>query len=133
MPTIVTLVGNLVSDPEERSVGSDKNLTKIRVACTDRVYDGSGGWKDGDTAFYTVSAWRNLGKYVLSSLKKGDKVIVQGKMKYSEFKRADGTNGHSYEVEATDVGIALYAKTAKNVETSSVKESDIVKGPNPWS
>jgi single-strand DNA-binding protein len=135
MPTVVTVVGNLVKDPEEKNFGDGKNVTRVRVACTDRMPDGNGGWKDGDTAFYNVSAWRNLGKHVNSTLKKGDRVIVQGKMKYSEFKRQDGSNGHSYEIEATDVGIALTTKTAKE-KTSVGSSSPVVSAGldgNPWS
>ncbi len=137
MPAMTTIVGNLVRDPESKEFGSDKNLTKIRVACTDRMPDGNGGWKDGDTAFYDVSAWRSLGKYMASSLKKGDKVIVQGKIKYREFKRNDGTNGHAYEIEATDVGISLYAKTAKKDgsnpwDTSSSTVVNNSTEPDPW-
>lgn len=133
MPTVITVVGNLVKDPEEKDFGSNKNVTKIRVACTDRIPDGDGGWKDGDTAFYNVSAWRNLGKHVASTLKKGDKVIVQGRMKYSEFKKQDGSNAHSYEIEATDLGIALTSKTAKESSFSSSKVSVGSGEKNPWS
>jgi len=136
MPAMTTIVGNLVRDPEEKEFGPDKNITKIRVACTDRMPDGNGGWKDGDTAFYDVSAWRSLGKYMASSLKKGDKVIVQGKIRYREFKRNDGSNGHAYEIEATDVGVSLYAKTAKPYSGSTAKAgTDTINTSteeNPW-
>lgn len=133
MPTVITVVGNLVKDPEEKDFGLNKNVTKMRVACTDRIPDGDGGWKDGDTAFYNVSAWRNLGKHVASTLKKGDKIIVQGRMKYSEFKKQDGSNGHSYDIEATDLGIALTSKTAKESSISSSKVSVDSGEKNPWS
>ena len=138
MPAVTTIVGNLVRDPEEKTFGEDKNVTNIRVACTDRMPNGKGGWKDGDTAFYNVSAWRSLGKYMASSLKKGDKVIVQGKIKYHEFKKNDGTNGHAYEIEASDVGIALYAKTAKKDasgnpwDTSKSSTINVSTEPDPW-
>lgn len=130
MPTNITIVGNLVKDPEEKDFGQNKNVTRIRVACTDRIPDGNGGWKDGDTAFYNVSGWRNLGKHMANTLKKGDKVIVQGRIKYSEYKRPDGSNGQSYDIEANDLGIALTSKTAK--ENKSVV--NIGGGEkNPWS
>jgi single-strand DNA-binding protein len=133
MPTLVTIVGNLVKDPEEKNFGDNKNVTRVRVACTDRVPDGSGGWKDGDTAYYNVSAWRNLGKHVASTLKKGDRVMVQGRIKYSEFKKSDGTNSHAYEIEANDVGIVLTSKTAS--KSSTTQKDPIVSvsdEENPW-
>jgi single-strand DNA-binding protein len=139
MPAVTTIVGNLVRDPESKEFGPDKNVTNIRVACTDRMPDGKGGWKDGDTAFYNVSAWRSLGKYMASSLKKGDKVIVQGKIKYHEFKKSDGTNGHAYEIEASDVGLALYSKTAKKDASSNPWDTssntttvNTSNEPDPW-
>jgi single-strand DNA-binding protein len=135
MPAVTTLVGNLVKDPESKDFGQDKNVTNIRIACSDRVPDGKGGWKDGNTAYYNVSAWRSLGKYMASTLKKGDRVIVTGKIKYNEFKKNDGTNGHSYEIEASDVGISLTSKTAKKNpwETNGdVKVQNGTSEEDPW-
>jgi single-strand DNA-binding protein len=80
MPQVITAVGNLVKDPEVKTFEKGA-LTKLRIACTDRMSDGNGGWKDGDTNFYDVAVWKSLGEYAASTLKKGDKVIVQGKMK----------------------------------------------------
>jgi len=134
MPTNITIVGNLVKDPEEKDFGPNKNVTRMRVACSDRIPDGNGGWKDGDTAFYNISAWRNLGKHASSTLKKGDKVIVQGRVKYSEFKRSDGSNGHSYDIEATDLGIALTSKTANTKSSpADITKVSLSKEDNPWS
>jgi len=137
MPAITTIVGNLVKDPEEKTFGPDKNVTNIRVACSDSIPDGKGGWKDLGTAYYNVSGWRNLGKYMASSLKKGDRVIVQGKIKYHEFKKNDGTNGHAYEIEASDIGIALYSKTAKKLSgnpwsTSEATVTQQAPEEDPW-
>jgi len=137
MPAITTIVGNLVRDPESKDFGPDKNVTNIRVACSDRIPDGKGGWKDTDTAYYNVSAWRSLGKHMASSLKKGDRVIVTGKIKYHEFKKNDGTNGHAYEIEASDIGISLTSKTAKKSGDNPWETKDEVSVPNstqedPW-
>jgi len=138
MATVLTIVGNLTKDPEEKDYGSNKNVTKFRVACTDRYKGEDGVWKDGDTAYYNVSAWRTLGKNVASTFKKGDKVIVQGKLKYNEFKREDGTLVNNYDIEATDVGIALTSKTAggnfEKANFGSTKVTVPVSGnENPWS
>ena len=126
MPQNITAVGNLVKDPEVKSFEKG-SLTKLRIACTDRTPDGNGGWKDGDTNFYDVAVWKTLGEYAASSLKKGDKVMVQGKMKYREFKRNDGSNGHSYEIDATDIGVYLTKKTA-NISTITVPKDKTVWG-----
>jgi len=123
MPQLITAVGNLVKDPEVKSFDNG-SLTKLRIACTDRTPDGNGGWKDGDTNFYDVAVWKTLGEYAASTLKKGDKVIVQGKMKYREFKRNDGSNGHAYEIDANDLGIYLTKKTASPANTTVSVSND---------
>ena len=53
MPQVITAIGNLVKDPEVKTFEKG-SLTKLRIACTDRMSDGNGGWKDGDTNFYDV-------------------------------------------------------------------------------
>lgn len=128
MPQQITAVGNLVKDPEIKKFDNG-SLTKIRIACTDRTPDGSGGWKDGDTNFYDVAVWKTLGEYAASTLKKGDKVIVQGKMKYREFKRNDGSNGHAYEIDASDLGVYLTKKTANQPVR---QDQEVVAGSNIW-
>jgi single-strand DNA-binding protein len=122
MPQQITAVGNLVKDPEVKNFDNG-SLTKLRIACTDRMSDGNGGWKDGNTNFYDVAIWKTLGEYAASTLKKGDKVIVQGKLKYREFKRNDGTNGNAYEIDATDLGLYLTKKTA-NISNNTIISSD---------
>ena len=119
MPQVITAVGNLVKDPEVKTFEKGA-LTKLRIACTDRMSDGNGGWKDGDTNFYDVAVWKSLGEYAASTLKKGDKVIAQGKMKYREFKKNDGSNGHAYEIDASDLGVYLTKKTANPVAATVV-------------
>jgi single-strand DNA-binding protein len=133
MPQTITAVGNLVKDPEVKTFEKG-SLTKLRIACTDSYPDGNGGWKDSDTNFYDVTVWRSLGEYAASTLKKGDKVIVQGKMKYREFKRNDGSNGHAYEIDASDLGLYLSKKTANktNSVTSSEPATATTKDGNIW-
>jgi len=77
MATLITVVGNLVKDPEVKDLGAGKVLAKLRVASTERFQDSDGSWKDGDTAFYDVVCWRTLAENVAGSLSKGNKVIVQ--------------------------------------------------------
>lgn len=135
MPTVVTIVGNLTKDPEEKDYGSNKNVTKLRVACSDRYKTETGEWKSADTAYYNVSAWRGLGKTILNTFKKGDKIIVHGKMKYTEFKREDGTLANYYDIEAIDVGIGLKSQASEestdnawSKKTISTKSNE----ENPW-
>jgi single-strand DNA-binding protein len=135
MATTITVIGNLVKDPEKKDLGSGKVLAKLRVASTERFQDSDGTWKDGDTAFYDVVCWRTLAENVSSNLTKGNKVIVHGKLKYREFDRKDGTKGNAFEIDATDVGQSLSIKSGTFNKTSNVSNSTVSVGaeePDPW-
>lgn len=135
MATTITVIGNLVKDPEKKDLGSGKVLAKLRVASTERFQDSDGTWKDGDTAFYDVVCWRTLAENVSSNLSKGNKVIVHGKLKYREFDRKDGTKGNAFEIDATDVGQSLSIKSGTFNKTSNVSNSTVsvgVEEPDPW-
>jgi single-strand DNA-binding protein len=135
MATIITVVGNLVKDPEVKDLGAGKVLAKLRVASTERFQDSDGSWKDGDTAFYDVVCWRTLAENVAGSLAKGNKVIVHGKLKYREFVRKDGTKGNAFEIDATDVGQSMSIKSGTFNKTSNVSNSTVsvgVEEPDPW-
>ena len=135
MATTITVIGNLVKDPEKKDLGSGKVLTKLRLASTERFQDSDGTWKDGDTAFYDVVCWRTLAENVSSNLSKGNKVIVHGKLKYREFDRKDGTKGNAFEIDATDVGQSLSIKSGTFNKTSNVSNSTVSVGaeePDPW-
>ena len=135
MATLITVVGNLVKDPEVKDLGAGKVLAKLRVASTERFQDSDGSCKDGDTAFYDVVCWRTLAENVAGSLSKGNKVIVHGKLKYREFLRKDGTKGNAFEIDATDVGQSMSIKTGSFSKSTSVANSTVSVGseePDPW-
>ena len=68
--THVTITGNLTEDPELRYTPNGAPVANLRVAVTPRVKDGD-GWKDGETSFFQVTAWRTLAENVAESLTKG--------------------------------------------------------------
>jgi single-strand DNA-binding protein len=108
----ITVIGNLVRDPEVK--GHSGSIVKIRIASTERVNENN-EWRDGDTAYFDIACFKTLGENVMSSLKKGDKVVVHGKLKYREFERKTGEKGHDYEILANEVGPALSKKARTNV------------------
>jgi len=103
----ITLVGNLVRDAEVRAAG-DKKLTKLRVASNDRIKIGD-EWKDGDATYTDVTAWRKLGQGA-AALKRGDRVVVTGKLKGREYTNNEGTKIYAYEIDATDIGLSVLAR-----------------------
>lgn len=123
--SMITVIGNLVADPESK-VAAGHNLARLRVATNERVKDASGEWKDGDTTYVDVTCWRKLADGA-SSLKKGQRIVVYGKLKGRSFQRKDGTNGYAYEIEATDVGTSIMSRGSTQQRTV---EPDL---ENPWS
>lgn len=117
--TVITVVGNLVEDPELRYTPSGAAVAKFRIASTPRTFDReSGQWKDGEALFLTCSVWRNYAENVAESLSRGSRVIVQGRLKQRSFETREGEKRTVYELDVDEVGPALRFATAK-VQKSS--------------
>jgi Single-strand binding protein family len=78
--THVTIVGNLTDDPEVSFTPNGAAVCNFRVAVTARIKDGD-TWRDGDTSFYRITAWRQLATHIGDSLAKGNRVIVVGQLR----------------------------------------------------
>lgn len=112
--TIITVVGNLVDDPELRFTPSGAAVANFRLASTPRQFDRqTGDWKDGDTLFLSCAVWRQAAENVAESLQKGMRVIVQGRLKIRQFERQDGSRGQSTEIDVDEVGPSMRTQTAK--------------------
>lgn len=126
---MITIIGNLVADPETKDAGGHK-LAKLRLASNERIKDANGEWKDSDTTYVDVTCWRRLAEGS-ASLKKGQRVIVHGKLKGRSFQRKDGTNGYAYEIEAVDVGPSIIARGTDT--THFLQKLDVLPDvDNPW-
>ncbi len=80
--TLITLVGNLVDDPELRFTPSGAAVANFTVASTPRTYNkDSGQWVDGDALFLRCSIWRTAAENVAESLCRGMRVIAQGRLR----------------------------------------------------
>lgn len=112
--TIITVVGNLVDDPELRFTPSGQAVAKFRIASTPRTRDAqSGEWKDGESLFLTCSVWRQYAENVAESLQRGMRVIVSGRLKQRSYETKEGEKRTVFELDVEDVGPALRNATAK--------------------
>jgi single-strand DNA-binding protein len=113
--TTMTLVGNLVDDPELRYTPSGQPVVRFRVASTPRFYEkASGEWKDGESLFLTCQAWRQPAEHAAESLNRGTRVIVQGRLRQRSYEAKDGSGKRTvYELEADEIGVSLRNVTAK--------------------
>ena len=110
--TIITIVGNLTADPEVRFTPSGAGVASFTVASTPRVFDRqTGEYKDGETLFMRCSIWREAAENVAESLKKGMRVIVQGRLVQRSFTTREGENRTVVEMQVDEIGPSLrYAK-----------------------
>lgn len=110
----VVVAGNLTADPELRYTPSGAAVANFSIASTPRTYDReSGQWRDGETTFFRVSAWRDQAEHVAESLSKGDRVMVSGTLKVRQYETAEGQRGTSVEIDAEDVAPSLKFATAQ--------------------
>lgn len=112
--TVITVVGNLVDDPELRFTPSGAAVAKFRVASTPRTFDRqTNEWKDGDSLFLTCSVWRQAAENVAESLQRGMRVIVQGRLKSRSYETREGERRTVFEIDVDEVGPSLQFATAK--------------------
>src|SRR5512132_3477846 len=116
--TVITIVGNLVDDPELRFTPSGAAVAKFRVASTPRYMDRqTNEWKDGDSLFLTCNVWRQAAEHVAESLQRGMRVIVQGRLRQRSYETKEGEKRTVYEIEVDEVGPSLRNASAKVTKT----------------
>src|SRR5436190_2548466 len=112
----VVIVGNLTGDPELRYTPNGAALVKFGVAGSRRVKDDlTGQWKDADTSFFDVTAWRTLAENVAESLTQGTRVVVVGRLRTNTWETPEGDKRSKVEIEAEEIGPSLKWASA-NVE-----------------
>ena len=116
--TVITVVGNLVEDPELRFTPSGAAVAAFRIASTpSRFNKDTSKWEDGDSLFLRCSVWRQAAENVAESLQRGMRVVVQGRLKQREWETKEGEKRTSYEIDVDEVGPSLKFATAKVVKT----------------
>lgn len=112
--TIITVVGNLVDDPELRFTPNGAAVAKFRVASTPRFFDKTtNAWKDGEALFLTVNVWRQAAENVAESLQRGMRVVVQGRLRQRSYETKEGEKRTVFELEVDEIGPSLKYATAK--------------------
>ena len=112
--TQITVVGNLVSDPELRYTPTGVAVANFRVASTPRTFDRQANeWKDGDSLFLTCNVWRQAAENVAESLQRGMRVVVIGRLHQRSYETREGEKRTVFEVEVDDVGPSLRNASAK--------------------
>jgi single-strand DNA-binding protein len=112
--TQLTVVGNLVDDPQLRFTPAGQPVATFRIASTPRFLDKTTNeWKDGDSLFLSCNVWRQAAENVAESLQRGMRVIVSGRLKQRSYETKEGEKRTVYEIEVDDVGPSLRNASAK--------------------
>ena len=117
--TQITIIGNLVDDPQLRYTPTGQAVANFRVASTPRFLDrNTNEWKDGDSLFLSCNVWRQAAENVAESLQRGMRVIVSGRLRQRSYETKEGEKRTVYEVEVDEVGPSLRNASAKVVRSS---------------
>ncbi|WKS68297.1 single-stranded DNA-binding protein [Corynebacterium accolens] len=112
--TNITVVGNIVADPELRFTPAGAAVANFRVASTPRRYNSqTNQWEDGEAMFLTCNVWRQAAENVAETLSKGMRIIVTGRLKQRSFQTREGENRTVFEIDVDEVGPSLRYATAQ--------------------
>jgi len=117
----VTLIGNLVEDPELRFTASGVAMAKVRFA-VNRRYQRNGEWQE-DTSFFGGTLWRDAAENAAESLQKGMRVIVNGRLEQQQWETKEGEKRSTVEVAIDEIGPSLRWATATVTRSPRVGDS----------
>ncbi|MCL1600418.1 MAG: single-stranded DNA-binding protein [Actinomycetia bacterium] len=116
MSNSVTLVGNLVEDPELRFTASGIAMAKVRIAVNRRYRDRNDEWQE-DTSFFGGTCWRDVAENISESLSKGDRVFITGRLEQRNWETNEGEKRSVVEVRIDEIGPSLRWATATVTRT----------------
>jgi single-strand DNA-binding protein len=110
---VITVVGNVVAEPELRFTPSGAAVANFTIASTPRTFDKtSNEWRDGEALFLRCSLWRDAAEHAAESLTKGMRVIASGVLKQRSYEK-DGQKRTVVELDVEEIGPSLKYATAK--------------------
>lgn len=118
--TTVTVIGNMTRDPELKFTAGGVAVVSFGVAVSNRKKDGD-KWVDGDPQFFEVTCWRTVAENVAESLEKGNRVVVYGRLEFSQWENKEGEKRSKVQIVADEVAPSLRWAT---VEVQRVERSD---------
>lgn len=112
--TVITIIGNLTAHPEMRTTRNGATVANFSIAATPRVFDKqSNQWVDGEALFLRCTAWRDLASHCVQTLRKGMRVIAQGRLQQRSYQAQDGSNRTVIELQVDEIGPSLRYATAQ--------------------
>lgn len=132
----LSLTGYVASDPRSRETRNGVPQVSMRVAWTPRWIDrASGEWADGNTSFVTVLCWRRLAANVATCIRRGDPVVIKGRLSIRPYEDKDGNARLAVEVDASSIGhdlsrgVAHFQRTRGGLPPLTPAGQSIGSGP----
>ena len=119
---VITVVGNLVADPELKFFQSGDAYVNLTVAVGTRKKDADGNWADGETSYFDATVVGTTAENLVNSLTKGTRVIITGSQSQREYEDKDGNKRRAYSIKVDSLGADLRWATA--VVTKTTKGGD---------
>jgi single-strand DNA-binding protein len=136
----VYLAGYVATEPKFRKVAGDVSSAKLRIAYTARRQNKeTGEWTDGATTFVNIQCWRQLADNVTMCLRKGEPVLVMGRLHIRRYEDTEGNPRTAVEVEASSVGhdlargVAHFSRIRTGIGGTAVRAAgaQAADGPDP--
>ncbi len=99
----VMLIGNIVSDPEARTIPSGQNVAKFRLATNRRWKNQSTGEMQEESQFHNIVAWGKLSDIITQYTKKGQKIYIEGRLTHRSYEDQQGQKKYWTEVVADNM------------------------------
>lgn len=114
MKDYITLVGTVGTVPRHYYTANEVEATSFRLVTNNRKFnDATGQWEDGNPCWYTVKAYRGTGRNAHASIELGQRIVVYGALRVSQWKREDGTTSTLVQVDADALGHNLAFGTTR--------------------
>jgi single-strand DNA-binding protein len=127
----VSLTGYVATEPRTRAVSEGVQNLSMRVAWTPRWLDrATGEWTDGGTSYATVTCWRKLADNAAVCLRKGDPVLVKGRLSVRSYEDKQGVQRVQVDVDATSIGhdlgrgVAMFRRTRPATGRTAAEAAD---------
>lgn len=118
--TQLTIVGNVVADPELRFTQNGLAVVNLTIASTPRVFDRtSNDWKDGEPLFMRATAWREFAENISASITKGTRVVATGNLRQKPYETREGEKRTSWEMDLEELAPSLKYATAQVTRVQS--------------
>ena len=131
MSDTITIVGIIGTDPDKKNANG-LTITTFRVGSTQRRLDRTtGAWVDGETSWYTVSAYRRLAEHAFDSLHKKDRVILTGRLRVRRWESGD-RRGTAVEIDVDAIGHDLLWGTTSFTRDVPASGSSASQTDDSW-